>query len=139
MDARPNFAKIRENGKKDEGRWRVVKGKILPFTHESPVFIGFSGEQVKGEGKNHFSILNFLRYKDFSKKQNAKQIFSFRQVCKAPKEGHYCAKARAPSCSGKSTFVPREAQWYTSQTPPVNPKPRFLSFRDTSRKQVFST
>ena len=38
--------------------------------------------------------------------QNAKQIFLFRQVCKAPKEGHYCAKARAPWCSGKSTIVP---------------------------------
>ena len=68
------------------------------------MFIGFSGEQVKGKGKNHFSILNFLRYKDFSKichiyfyrntatinfyhkelrKQNAKQIFLFRQVCKS--------------------------------------------------------
>ena len=82
---------------------------------------------MKGEGKNRFSILNFLCYKDFSKnyhiyfyrntatinfynkeigEQNAKQIFSFRQVCKAPKEGHYWAKARAPLCSDKSTFVP---------------------------------
>ena len=120
MDARPNFAKIRENGKKDEGRWRVVKGKILPFTHESPVFIGFSGEQVKGEGKNHFSILNFLCYKGFSKKQNAKQIFSFRQVCKAPKEGHYWAKVRAPLCSGKSTKVP--------------PKSAMVHKSDTTRK-----
>ena len=75
---------------------------------------------MKGEGKNHFSILNFLRYKDFSKKQNAKQIFSFRQVCKAPKEGHYCAKARAPSCSGKSTFMP--------------PKSAMVHKSDTTRK-----
>ena len=29
-----------------------------------------------------------------------------RQVCKVPKEGHYCAKARAPLCSDKSTIVP---------------------------------
>ena len=64
--------------------------------------------------------------------QNAKQIFLFRQVCKAPKEGHYCAKIRALVC-------PREAQKCTSQTPPVNPKPRFLSFRDMSRKQVICT
>ena len=72
---------------------------------------------MKSEGKNHFSILNFLRYKDFSKKQNAKQIFSFRQVCKAPKEGHYWAKVRAPSCSGKSTFVPpRSAMVHKSDT-----------------------
>ena len=81
---------------------------------------------MKGEGKNHFSILNFLRYKVFSKiyhiyfyrntatinfynkeigEQNAKQIFSFRQVCKAPKEGHYWAKARALLSQGKGTFV----------------------------------
>ena len=119
MDARPNFAKIRENGKKDEGRWRVVKGKILPFTHESPVFIGFSGEQVKGEGKNHFSILNFLRYKGFSKiyhiyfyrntatinfynnkirEQNAKQIFLVSPSLQS-------ALGRALLCQGKGTFV----------------------------------
>ena len=59
--------------------------------------------------------------------------------CKVPKEGHYCAKVKATLCSGKSTFVPREAQWCTSQTPPVNPKHRFLSFRETSRKQVICT
>ena len=64
--------------------------------------------------------------------QNAKQIFLFRQVCKVPKEGHYCAKIRALLC-------PREAQKCTSQIPPVNPKHRFLSFRDTSRKQVIWT
>ena len=64
--------------------------------------------------------------------QNAKQIFSFRQVCKVPKEEHLCARTRALLC-------PREAQTGTSQTPPVNPKPRFLSFRDTSRKQVIWT
>ena len=52
--------------------------------------------------------------------QNAKQIFSFRQVCKVPKEGHYCAKARAPSCSGKSTFVP--------------PKSAMVHKSDTTRK-----
>ena len=75
---------------------------------------------MKGEGKNHFSILNFLRYKDFSKKQNAKQIFSFRQVCKAPKEGHYWAKVRAPLCSGKSTKVP--------------PKSAMVHKSDTTRK-----
>ena len=96
---------------------------------------------MKGEGKNHFSILNFLRYKVFSKiyhiyfyrntatinfynkeigEQNAKQIFSFRQVCKAPKEGHYWAKVRAPLCSGKSTKVP--------------PKSAMVHKSDTTRK-----
>ncbi len=52
--------------------------------------------------------------------QNAKQIFSFLQVCKVPKEGHYCAKARAPSCSGKSTFMP--------------PKSAMVHKSDTTRK-----
>ena len=44
-------------------------------------------------------------------------FFSFRQVCKAPKEGHYCAKARAPLCSDKSTIVPpRSAMVHKSDT-----------------------
>ena len=96
---------------------------------------------MKGEGKNHFSILNFLRYKVFSKiyhiyfyrntatinfynkeigEQNAKQIFSFRQVCKAPKEGNYCAKVKAPLCSYPSTKVP--------------PKSAMVHKSDTTRK-----
>ena len=96
---------------------------------------------MKGEGKNHFSILNFLRYKVFSKiyhiyfyrntatinfynkeigEQNAKQIFSFRQVCKVPKEGHYCAKVKAPLCSYPSTKVP--------------PKSAMVHKSDTTRK-----
>ena len=49
-----------------------------------------------------------------------------------PRKGHLCARIRALLC-------PREAQWCTSQTPPVNPKHRFLSFRDTGRKQVIWT
>ena len=49
-----------------------------------------------------------------------------------PRKGHLCALIRAQRC-------PREAQWCTSQTPPVNPKHRFLSFRDTGRKQVIWT
>ena len=52
-----------------------MKGLILPFTPQNPVFIGFSGEQVKGEGLNRISILNFLRYKDFSKR-NLPHLFS---------------------------------------------------------------
>ena len=41
----------------------------------------------------------------------------FRQVCKVPKEGHYCAKARAPLCSDKSTIVPpRSAMVHKSDT-----------------------
>ena len=54
------------------------------------------------------------------------------QVCNVPKEGHFYARVRALLCH-------RETQWCTSKTPPVNPKHRFLSFGDTSRKQVFST
>ena len=49
-----------------------------------------------------------------------------------PRYGHHRARVRALLC-------PREAQKCTSQTPPINPKPRFLSFRDTSRKQVICT
>ena len=49
-----------------------------------------------------------------------------------PRQGHHRARVRALLC-------PRKAQWCTSQTPPVNPKHRFLSFRDTSRKQVICT
>lgn len=49
-----------------------------------------------------------------------------------PRQGHLCARVRALLC-------PRKAQWCTSQTPPVNPKHRFLSFRETSRKQVICT
>ena len=40
----------KEEGKKDEGRWRVMKGGLLPFILEFPVFIGISGEKMKGEG-----------------------------------------------------------------------------------------
>ena len=134
---------------------------------------------MKGnEGLNRISILNFLRYKDFSKR-NLPHLFSnktskytftqkllhtfpikplqtlpikrkwanrmpSRYSCFAkfakrlrkgtiePRQGHLCARVRALLC-------PRKAQWCTSQTPPVNPKHRFLSFRVTSRKQVFST
>ena len=97
---------------------------------------------MKGnEGLNRISILNFLRYKGFSKiyhiyfyrntatinfynkeigEQNAKQIFSFRQVCKAPKEGHYCAKVKTPLCSYPSTKVP--------------PKSAMVHKSDTTRK-----
>lgn len=46
-----------------------------------------------------------------------------------PRQGHLCARVRAQRC-------PRKAQWCTSQTPPENPKHRFLSFRDMRRKQV---
>ena len=49
-----------------------------------------------------------------------------------PRQGHLCARVRALLC-------PRKAQWCTSQTPPENPKHRFLSFRDMSRKQVIFT
>ena len=50
----------------------------------------------------------------------------------APRQGHLCARIRAQLC-------PRKAQGCTSQTPPVNPKHRFLSIRDTSCKQVICT
>ena len=63
------------------------------------------------------------------KELNAKLMFLFPQVCKVPKEGHFYAQVKALLC-------PREAQWCTSKTPPVNPKHRFLSFGDTSGKQV---
>lgn len=49
-----------------------------------------------------------------------------------PRQGHLCTRVRALLC-------PRKAQWCTSQTPPVNPKHRFLSFRDMRRKQVICT
>ena len=39
-----------KNGKIDEGRWRVVKGWILPFILKSSVFISIPGEKMKGEG-----------------------------------------------------------------------------------------
>ena len=43
----------------------------------------------------------------------------FHKDGKAPKEGHYCAKVRAPSCSGKSTMVPpRSAMVHKSDTTP---------------------
>lgn len=75
-----------------------MKGAFLPFTLRPPVFIGISGEKMKGEGKNRIPILFFLRYKYFSKihhiyfqintpinifynkearEQNAKQLFLF--------------------------------------------------------------
>ena len=63
----------------------------------------------------------FSRFAKFAKRLRKGTI--------VPRQGHLCARIRALLC-------PREAQWCTSQTPPVNPKPRFLSFRDTSRKQV---
>ena len=63
---------------------------------------------------------------------NAKLMFLFPQVCKVPKEGHFYAQVRALLCH-------QETQWCASKTPPINPKQRFLSFGDTSRKQVFST
>ena len=49
---------------------------------------------------------------------NAKQMFLFPQVCKVPKEGHFYAQVKALLC-------PREAQWCTSKTPPVNPNTDF--------------
>lgn len=54
------------------------------------------------------------------------------QVCKVPKEGHFYAQVRALLC-------PQETQRCANKTLPVNPKHRFLSFGDTSSKQVFST
>ena len=39
-----------KNDKKDEERWRVMKGAFLPFTLKPPVFIGILGEKMKGEG-----------------------------------------------------------------------------------------
>ena len=129
-----------KNGKKDEGWWRVMKGWILPFIPKSLMFIGIPGEKMKGWRVKSHSDFKESSYKNFSKichiyfyrntatinfyhkelrKQNAKQIFLFRQVCKAPKEGHYWAKARAPSCSGKSTFVPpKSAMVHKSDTTP---------------------
>ena len=63
------------------------------------------------------ATINFYNKK--IREQNAKQMFLFRQACKAPKEGHYCAKARAPSCPGKSTIVPpRSAMVHKSDTTP---------------------
>ena len=38
------------NGKNDEGRWRVMKGWILPFILKFPLFIGILDEKMKGEG-----------------------------------------------------------------------------------------
>ena len=137
-----------------------MKGEFLPFTLRLPVFIGIPGEKMKGEGQNHIPLLYFLRYKDFSKipppifyrntatnisynkearEQNAKQLSCFAKIVKclrkgtiAPRQGHLCARVRAQLC-------PRKAQGCTSQTPPVNPKHRFLSIRDTSCKQVICT
>ena len=133
---------------------------------------------MKGEGVNRISILNLLRYKDFSKR-NLPHLFSnktskytftqkllhtfpikplqtlpikrkwanrmpsrfsrFSKFAKClrkgtiePRQGHLCARVRAQRC-------PRKAQWCTSQTPPENPKHRFLSFRDMRRKQVICT
>ena len=75
----------------------------------------------------HFYFL--YHYKHSSNKEirelNAKQIFLSHQDGKVPKKEHYCA--------------PERHKWSTSKTPPVNPKLRFLSFGDTSRKQVFCT
>ena len=100
---------------------------------------------MKGEGQNRIPVLNFLRYKDFSKnlpqksyiklttnifynmeirEMAANQKFLFLKDRKMPKEGHTCARVRAQVC--------------TSKTRLVSPKDRFLSIGDTSRKQVFS-
>ena len=49
-----------------------------------------------------------------------------------PRQGHLRARVRALLC-------PPKRKGRTSQTPPVNPKPRFLSIRDTRRKQVIWT
>ena len=56
----------------------------------------------------------FSRFAKFAKRLRKGTI--------VPRQGQLCAKVRALLC-------PREAQWCTSQTPPVNPKHRFLSFR----------
>ena len=61
-----------------------------------------------------------------------KMVKRLRKGTIVPRQGHHRARVRALLC-------PRKAQWCTSQTPPLNPKPRFLSFRDTSRKQVICT
>ena len=71
---------------------------------------------MKGEGQNRIPVLNFLRYKDFSKnlpqksyiklttnifynmeirEMAANQKFLFLKDRKMPKEGHYCARVRA--------------------------------------------
>ena len=75
----------------------------------------------------HFYFLYHYKhsYKKEIRELNAKQIFLSYQDGKVPKKEHYCA--------------PERHKWSTSKTPPVNPKHRFLSFGDTSRKQVFST
>ena len=62
----------------------------------------------------------------------AKIVKCLRKGTIAPRQGHLCARVRAQLC-------PRKAQGCTSQTPPVNPKHRFLSIRDTSCKQVICT
>ena len=82
-----------------------MKGWILPFILKSLMFIGIPGEKMKGWRVNSHSDLKKSSYKDFSKiyylyfyrntatinfynkkirEQNAKQIFLFRQACKAP-------------------------------------------------------
>ena len=66
----------------------------------------------------------FSRFAKFAKRLKKGTI--------VPRQGHHRARVRALLC-------PRKAQWCTSQTPPVNPKPRFLSFRDMRRKQVICT
>ena len=43
---------------KVKGGWRVVKGGLYPSPSEPPVFIGISGQKVKGEG--YFWVLSSI-------------------------------------------------------------------------------
>ena len=51
------------------------EGLNLTFHPSEPRVYRIPGEKMKGEGLNRISILNFLRYKDFSKR-NLPHLFS---------------------------------------------------------------
>ena len=111
-----------------EKRWRV-KGKIafrFYFFYAINIFLKFHHQYFIEIPLQTFSIIR--------KQENrmpsscscfAKTVKCLRKGTIAPKQGHLCALVRAQRC--------------TSQTPPVNPKHRFLSIRDTSCKQVICT
>ena len=93
-----------------------------PFTSHPQIPCFYRHSRQKGEGwrvKSHSCFRKKIRYKDFSKylspvslyktttnifykkeirEQNIKQIFMSHQVCKVPKEGHFCAEVRALLC-----------------------------------------
>ena len=60
---------------KVKGGWRVVKGGLYPSPSEPPVFIGISGQKVKGEG--YFWVLSSIFFQIV--KQDSRQLVPYKR------------------------------------------------------------